>query len=172
MEWLGPCPRPVTAAKRQLVGPVGRGAALTALIVAQMPFTAQAGGVSRTFPYETDKWYQLDAAPEGPVTLHRLQVARQRGLFTTSNLFRPGNTEYLAAIEIRLEYSNSATTDWKARLQIAFLDEENREIDGYKGSEDLDEQQKHNVATIKLSTLKYALARARKLRVVIECEPD
>ena len=106
------------------------------------------------------------------MTFHRIQVARQQGLFTKSTLFRPGNSEYLASIEIKLEYSNSATRDWKAKFRLALLDEGGLEIDGYNGTEDLNEQESHTLATIKLSTLKYALERARKLRVVIECEPE
>jgi hypothetical protein len=171
MKWLRRCPRPATSGQGQLVRSVNRALALTALLSAPIPY-AHAAGVSRTFIYEIDKWYLLDDAQDGPVTLHRLQVVRQKGLFTRSTLARPGNTEYLASIEFRLEYSNAATIEWKARLEIALLDEANREIDGYKGSEDLGDLEKHNVATIKLSTLKYGLERARKLKVVIECKPD
>lgn len=127
---------------------------------------------TRTFTFEADKWNSLDEAKDGPITLHRIQIARQRGQFTKSTIFRPGNSEYLASIEIRLEYSNSATRDWKAKLHLALLDESGTEIDGYNGSEDLDEQENHNLVTIKLSTLKYALEKARKLRVAIECEPE
>ena len=143
-----------------------------ALLAAFVPRPALGQAVSRTFAFEADKWYVLDDAKEGPVTLHRIQVARQRGHLTKSALFRPGNSEYLASIEIRLEYSNSATRDWKARFRLALLDDGGQEIDGYNGSEDLNEQESHNLVTIKLSTLKYGLERARKLRVVIECEPD
>jgi len=145
-------------------------AAVAGLLAAGRP--AAAAGVNRTFPFETDKWYSLDDAKEGPVSLHRIQIARREGLLTKSNLFRPGNAEYLASIEIRLEYSNSATRDWKAKFRLALLDEQEREIDGYNGSEGLDEDQSHNIVTIKLSTLKYGLERARKLRVVIDSEPE
>jgi hypothetical protein len=132
---------------------------------------ADAGGVNKTFAFELDKWYDLDEVKEGPVSLHRIQIVRQGGLFTKSNLFRPGNAEYLASIEIRLEYSNSATRDWKARFHLTLLDEQDREIDGYNGSQDLNEGESHQLATIKLSTLKYGLEHARKLRVAIEAEP-
>jgi ELWxxDGT repeat protein len=143
-----------------------------ALLAAFVPRPALGQTVSRTFAFESDKWYLLDDAKEGPVTLHRIQVARQHGHFTKSTLFRPGNSEYLVSIEIKLEYSNSATKDWKAKFRLALLDEGGQEIDGYNGKEDLNDQESHNLVTIKLSTLKYALERARKLRVVIECEPD
>jgi hypothetical protein len=146
--------------------------ALALLTAVYTPGRARAEAVTRTFVYENDKWYPLDDAQDGPITLHRLQVTHQKGFFTKSNLIRPNNADYLSSLEIRLEYSNSATTDWKASLQIVLLDEDNREIDGYKGRQDLNEQEKHNVVTIRLSTLKYALERARKLKVSIECQPD
>ena len=141
------------------------------LFAAFAPRRTFAEDVNRTFAFEADKWYSLDDAKEGPVTLHRIQVALQRGRFTKSALFRPGNSDYLASIEIRLEYSNSATKDWKGKFNLALLDENGQEIDGYNGKEDLNEQESHNIVTIKLSTLKYALERARKFRVAIVCEP-
>ena len=143
-----------------------------ALIALMAPRPTRADVLTRTFAFETDKWHSLDDAKDGPVTLHRIQIARQHGRFTKSTLFRPGNSEYLASIEIKIEYSNSATKDWKAKLRVALLDDAGLEIDGYNGSEDVDEQQSHNLVTVKLSTLKYGLDRARKLRVVIECSPD
>jgi hypothetical protein len=87
-------------------------------------------------------------------------------------MFRPGNSEYLASVEIRLEYSNSATHDWKAKFKLAWLDEGGREIDGYNGSEDLDDRESHQLVTVKLSTLQYGLERAKKLRVAIEYRPN
>jgi hypothetical protein len=155
-------------------GILSRGAlALTlAFLVLLVPKPTLGETVSRTFPFEADKWYALDDTKDGPVTLHRIQVARQQGRLTKSTLFRPGNTEYLASIEVKLEYSNSATRDWKAKFHLALLDDGGQEIDGYNGTESLDEQENHNLVTIKLSTLKYGLERARKLRVVIECHPE
>ena len=55
---------------------------------------------------------------------------------------------------------------------MALLDAADVEIDGYNGKEQLGEAENHNLATVKLSTLKYGLDRAKKLRVVIECEPE
>jgi hypothetical protein len=141
------------------------------LLAALAPRPAFAEDVNRLFTFEADKWFSLDDVKEGPVTLHRIQVAVQRGRFTKSALFRPGNSDFLAAIEIKLEYSNSATKDWKGKFNLALLDENGVEIDGYNGKEDLNEQESHNMVTIKLSTLKYALERARKFRVGIVCEP-
>ncbi len=132
---------------------------------------AAAGTVEQTLAFELDKWYALDSS-EGPVMLHRIQLVRQRGLLTKSAVFRPGNAEYLASVEIRLEYSNSANHDWKAKFKLAWLDADGREIDGYNGSEDLDEKESHEIATIKLSTLQYGLDCAKKLRVSIEYRPD
>jgi hypothetical protein len=161
-------------------GSTGRGGLLArgtlaltmALLTLLVPRPSLGDVLTRTFPFEADKWYPLDDTKDGPVTLHRIQIAHQHGRFTKSTLFRPGNSDYLASIEIKVEYSNSATKDWKAKLRLALLDDAGVEIDGYNGSENVDEQQIHNVITIKLSTLKYGLDRARKLRVVIECAPD
>lgn len=141
------------------------------VLVASSPLRAQ-DTLRQTFDFETDKWFSLGDAGSGPVALHRIQVARQQGHFTSSTLSRPGNTEFLAAIEIRIEYSNAATRDWKAKLRLTLLDEAGREIDGYSGTENLDEGEKHQIATIKLSTLKYGLERARKLRVSAELRPE
>jgi hypothetical protein len=132
---------------------------------------AEAGSVSQTVPFEMDKWYALDSA-EGSVTLHRIQLTRQRGLLTKSTVFRPGNAEFLASVEIKLEYSNSGTRDWKAKFKLAWLDDEGREIDGYNGSEDLDDKEDHQLVTVKLSTLQYGLSRAKKLRLAIDYNPD
>jgi hypothetical protein len=127
--------------------------------------------VNHTFTFETDKWFSLDDAKEGPVTLHRIQIARS-GLGTKQSLLRPGNADYLAGVEIQLEYTNTATRDWQARFRVAWLDDAGREIDGYNGSEGLDEGENHQIETIKIATLKYGLERARKLRVVIDCRPE
>ena len=149
---------------------------ISALVLAGCLATGRAPAatatVNRTFAFEIDKWYALDDVKEGPVTLHRIEVQRQKGLFTKSTLIRPGNTEFLASIEIRLEYSNTATRDWKATLHVALLDAADVEIDGFNGKEQLGEAENHNLVTVKLSTLKYGLDRAKKLRVVIECEPE
>ena len=145
-------------------------AATALLVIAAGP--AGASAVSKTLPFEADRWYSLDDAKDGPITLHRIQIVRQTGLLTKSHLFRPGNAEYLVSIEIRLEYSNASTHDWKGRFRLALLDEDDREIDGYNGSEDLNEGEGHGIATVKLSTLKYGLERARRLRVAIDVEPD
>jgi hypothetical protein len=153
-------------------GLLAKGTLALTLVALLIPRPTRGEVLTRNFPFELDKWYALDDAKDGPVTLHRIQVARQQGRFTKSTLFRPGNSEYLASIEIKLEYSNSATRDWKGKFRLALLDDTGQEIDGYNGSESLDEQQSHNLVTIKLSTLKYGLDRARKLRVVIECSPD
>ena len=146
---------------------------IVALIVlaASVPLLAQ-DTLSQTFPFEADKWFSLGDAGSGPLVLHRIQVARQQGRFTMPTLSRPGNTEFLVGIEIRIEYSNAATRDWKAKLRIALLDESGREIDGYNGTENLDEGEKHQIATIKLATLKYGLERARQLRVSAELRPE
>jgi hypothetical protein len=145
--------------------------AIAALVSLAHAAPARAGSFDQSFAFELDKWYALESQ-EGPVTLHRIQIARQRGLITKSTVFRPGNQEFLSSVEIRLEYSNTATHDWKAKLKLAWLDADGKEIDGYDGSEDLDEKESHELVTIKLATIRYGLERAKKLRVVIEYRPE
>ncbi|HLA78833.1 MAG TPA: hypothetical protein VJU18_14745 [Vicinamibacteria bacterium] len=130
----------------------------------------RAESVSKTVPFEVDRWYELKVE-EGPVTLHRIRIASKEGLVSKSKIFRPGNSEYLETVQIQIEYSNTASKDWKAELKIHWLDEQDRIIDGYNGSEDLGDDEKFQHAHVSLSTLKYGLDRAKKLRIRIDAVP-
>jgi hypothetical protein len=129
--------------------------------------------VDQVFAFETDKWLSLGDTPAGaPAVLHRIQVTRQSGGFGKSTLLRPGNSDFLAPIEFRIEYSNAASHDWKAKLRVTLLDEAGHEIDGYSGTENLDEGERHQLLNIKIATLKYGLEKAKKLRVSAELRPE
>src|SRR5262245_7846662 len=114
-------------------------AAVACLLVGSARLSAQ-DAVEQSFAFETDKWFSLGDAPSSaPAVLHRIQVARQQGGFGKNLLMRPGNSDFLAPLEFRIEYSNAASHDWKAKLRVTLLDEAGREIDGYNGTENLDE---------------------------------
>ncbi len=130
----------------------------------------RAESVNKTVPFELDRWYELKVE-EGPVILHRMRIAGKEGLVSKSKIFRPGNSEYLETVQIQIEYSNNSSKDWKAELKIHWLDEQDRIIDGYNGSEELGEEERFQHAHVSLSTLKYGLDRAKKLRIRMDAVP-
>jgi len=144
---------------------------LSLLASLALPLGAAAETVNKTFPFDLDKWYDVGVT-EGPVTIHRVRVARQGGMVTKSKIFRPGNSEYLDSVQIQVEYSNTATRDWKADLRVVWTDDKDLVIDGYNGSEQLDERESFQHATVSLSTFKYGLEKARRLRVEIVLKPE
>jgi len=135
------------------------------------PSAAVAADVEKSVAFELDHWYDL-GVKSGPVTLHRVRIVRQSGSFTKSAFFRPGNTQFLATVQLQIEYSNSEKRDWKANLDVVWVDGDGTPIDGYKGDEGLDGEESHGKVTVTLSTLEYGLARARKLKLAISSEPD
>lgn len=148
--------------------------ALVSVVVAGVLATAapavRAESVNKTVPFELDRWYELKVQ-EGPVTLHRIRIASKEGAISKSKLFRPGNSEYLETVQIQVEYSNSSSKDWKAEMKIHWLDDQDRVIDGYNGSESLGDEENFQHAHVALSTLKYGLDRAKKLRIRIDAVP-
>lgn len=133
---------------------------------------AEAGKLDKNLPFALDKWFEVSAT-DGPVTLHRVQVERQSGGFSKSTFMRPGNTEYLETVRIRIEYSNhDRKKDWNAHLDIAWLDASGAVIDGYRDKENIDNDTRNGEIHVTLSTLKYGLEKAKTLRVRIEFEPE
>lgn len=130
-----------------------------------------AGEVEKHVSFKLDEWVELKAS-DGPVTLHRMRIVRQKGGLTKSTFMRPGNDEFLETIQIQIEYSNSATRDWEAKLDIDWEDGNGKVIDGYKDEENIDSEENHEKITVTLSTLAYGLEKARKLNVVIRFDPD
>lgn len=129
-----------------------------------------AGTAEKTVPFAFDQWVNL-ASTDGPVTLHRLRLVREGGV-TKSSFMRPGNSQYLGDVQIQLEFTNDATQDWEARFSIEWVDGDGRAIDGYQGKEGLDSEKRHDQQTVTLSTLKYGLDRAKKLKIRIDYNPD
>ncbi|MEO7795786.1 MAG: hypothetical protein ABIV06_13535 [Thermoanaerobaculia bacterium] len=129
-----------------------------------------AGSAEKTVAFKIGEWIDLTST-DGPVTLHRIRLVREGG-FTKSSFMRPGNSQYLDDVQIQLEYTNDSTNDWKAKFDIEWLDADGNTIDGYKGEEGLDSEQRHEDQTVTVSTLKYGLEKARKLKIRIDTNPD
>jgi hypothetical protein len=126
--------------------------------------------VDKTVPFELDKWYELNVK-EGPITLHRVHLERPAGVPLKARV-TGGDDEYRVPLKVELEYSNASSTDWKAVSRISWVDERGDVIDGYNGSAELDEKKDFDRVGGTVVTLKYGLAHARRLRLVINVRPD
>lgn len=126
--------------------------------------------IDKSVPFELGTWIELERT-EGPVVLHRMRVVEQTGTITKSSIFRPSGSEYLKTVQIQVEYSNSATKDWTAWMQVEWVDADGKIIDGYRGDESLDDREVHDLVTVTLSTLKYGLERAKDLKIHLEVKP-
>ncbi len=138
-----------------------------ALVAMLWAIPASAGEVSKTFTFELDKWYELNST-DGPVTLHRLRLEKLTGGFV--KLAR--SDEYSTTLELQIEYSNESTQDWKAQVVVEWLDATGAVIDGHRGKPDLDEGDRHELRKSSITTLRYGLERAVKLRVEISYYAD
>ena len=143
---------------------------LVATLSVCLPVASFAGTAEKTVAFALDQWVEL-ASTDGPVTLHRVRLVREGGV-TKSSFMRPGNNQYLADVQIQLEYTNDSTNDWEAQFSVEWVDAEGKVIDGYKGKEGLDSEQRHEQQTVTLSTLKYGLDKAKKLKIRIDTNPD
>lgn len=135
-----------------------------------VPTASVAGTAEKTVPFAFDQWIDL-ASTDGPVTLHRVRIVRAGGV-TKSSFMRPGNSQYLDDVQIQLEFSNDATKDWEAKFSVEWVDGEGRAIDGYQGNEGLDNEKQHDQQTVTVSTLKYGIERAKKLKIRIDYNSD
>jgi hypothetical protein len=141
-------------------------------VTAAISVPARSAPYQRTVPFVLDQWVDIEQK-DGPVTLHRLRIERKAGIKGfKSVLTRPGNSQFLQDVQIQLEYSNPSTTDWQVKARIVWLDAADQVIDGYEGTEDLDEGESHELATMLFSTLRYGLDQARRLRIELEVIPD
>lgn len=148
-----------------------RRSAMTLLALAlAAPALAQTS-VDKTVPFELDKWYEL-GVKDGPVTLHRIRLARQAGGGLKARVTRAADEEYTVPIKVELEYSNASSSDWKVAFRISWVDDDGQVIDGYNGSSQLDDKKDFDRVGGTVTTLKYGLARARHLRLVMSVRPD
>jgi hypothetical protein len=133
---------------------------------------AHAAPFQKTVPFVLDEWSEIGLT-DGPVTIHRLRIERKSGIKGfKSALSRPGHSEFLQDVQIQIEYSNVSTTDWKVKAKVVWVDGADKVIDGYEGSEDVDEQRSHELAHMLFSTLRYGLEQARHLRIELTVAPD
>lgn len=135
-------------------------------VMAMLAAIASAGSIEMKVPFELDEWVEVEET-DADVTVHRVRLARKEGNLK-SKLFRPGNSEYLESVQIQIEFTNNTDRDREARLEIHWLDVEGRIIDGYNDDEDLDEDERRELATVLLSTLAYGLEVAETLDIKID----
>jgi len=150
-----------------------KGMLTTVLLAAAVAVPAGAGQwkFEKEVPFELGKWVEV-SAEDGPVKLHRIRVVEYQGRVGKAEFFRPFSSEYMKTVQVQLEYSNSATKDWKARIYIEWLDADGTVIDGYNDEENLDDSENHDVATVTQATLKYGLDRAKKFKIRLDIHPD
>ncbi|MEM9552784.1 MAG: hypothetical protein AAGC60_00875 [Acidobacteriota bacterium] len=125
---------------------------------------ASAATIEKDFPFELDTWYDLDFE-DGSLTVQRVRVAHLKSNLK-SRLFRGSDTEFVETVQVQVEYVNNTGRDYEAALDIVWVDAKGREIDGYRGKEEMDEGE-HDEMTAALSTSKYGLERAKTLKVKI-----
>jgi hypothetical protein len=143
---------------------------LLAASVLAAPASAQLA-VDKTVPFELDKWIELDVH-DGPITLHRIHIERQGGPGLKARVAHGPDEEWTATVKIELEYTNASSTDWKAVTRITWLDDDGETIDGYNGRPQLDEKTDFGRTGGTVTTLRYGLVRARKLKLLINVRPE
>lgn len=142
--------------------------AVVALLAWTLPVSA--GEVEKNVNFTLDEWIDLNST-DGPVTLHRIRIAKQSGV-TKSKFLRPGNNEHLQDVQIQVEFTNDSSKDWEMRVNVEWSDGSGHVIDGYNDTESLDSDSRHDDQTVTLSTLKYGLEKAKKLKINIKFYPD
>ena len=142
---------------------------LLAAVVLASPASAQTS-VDKTVPFELDKWFELNVK-EGPITLHRIRLERTGGGGLKARV-TGGEDEYRVPVKVELEYSNVSSSDWRAVFRVSWADDGGEAIDGYNGSHELDEKKDYDRTGGSVTTLRYGLARARKLRLLLNIKPD
>ena len=142
-------------------------ALICVLGMALLAVPASADVVEKTFPFKLDEWFDIDYE-DGPLAIHRVRVKTMKGNFK-SKVFRPGvdKDPMLQDVQVQVEYSNDMSRDIEAHLEIFWVDSKGRRIDGYDGTEDMDEEERHELMTSIRSTLVYGLDVAKKLKVKI-----
>lgn len=140
-----------------------------ALVTLVWALPASAGEVSKSFSFEIGKWYELNTT-DGPTTLHRFRL--ERGSATVAKITRGDSSAYAANLELQLEFSNVGGSDWRAEVVVEWLDDQDKVIDGFRESKNLDEDERLKLWKTSITTLSYGLDRAKKLRVEIRFNPD
>ncbi len=144
--------------------------AVLALLALIATAPAAAAQFSQTYDFALDSWHEMEAS-DGPITLHRVRLDLIEGRLTKSSLARPHNSEYLETVRVQLDYTNTSTSKWTARVSVRWLDAEGRVIDGFSANEKLDRNSARKLAQLSVSTLRYGLDRAQTLEVEVHYEP-
>lgn len=155
--------RPLIRRRKTLRHLLLSGLGMALLLVLAAPVAADT--IEREFPFEVDTWFDLDY-DQGNISVKRVQVKTVGGNFK-SRVFRPGKTEFVTDVQVQVEYSNRGNHDVEADLDIVWVDSQGREIDGYRGEEDMDEGENDEM-TAAISTSRYGLEVAKKLIVKID----
>jgi len=142
---------------------------LVAASLLAVPASAQTS-VDKTVPFELDRWYELNVK-EGPITLHRIRLERQGGGGLKARV-TGADDEFRTPVKVELEYTNVASSDWRAVFRVTWTDEAGETIDGYNGSHQLSEKKDFERTGGTVSTLRYGIAKAKKLRLLINVKPD
>ena len=143
---------------------------LTAILVVAGAGATYGEEIVKTYEFEMDRWHEIGVS-DGPVTLHRIRLDRKEDRLTKSALARPYNQQYLEPIRFQLDYTNGASSKWRARVMVRWLDEEGRVIDGFSANENLQKKSANKIAQASVATIKYGLERAETLEVEIRFEP-
>jgi hypothetical protein len=143
--------------------------ALLVLVLAS-PSTADAAPITRAFDFEVDSWYAVDQK-EGPITIHRVRLETRSGGRVKSTVSRPLNETNMQPIALRIEYSNEADRKWTSHVEVRWLDEDGKLIDGFQTKQGLTRNSARKVNQATVTTLKYGLERAATLEVEVRLEP-
>ena len=113
--------------------------------------------------FEIGKWYDL-AIKNGPVTIHRFRIERKASRLSKLKSLLPGNSQDMEDLQLQIEYSNQADSDWQTSFDVSWLDKSGKLIDGFHGNEDLTAGRDHDLVTNSLSTSRYGVEQADKLQ--------
>ena len=129
--------------------------------------SALADEVEKTFPFELGEWQEVDFQ-DGPITIHRVRLEPKESNLKSKVLRPGGRTDPMVRdVQIQVEYSNERSSDIEATLEIFWFDSKGRRIDGYEGTEDMNDEKRYERMTALRSTLVYGLDVAKKLKVRI-----
>ena len=143
---------------------------MTVLMVGALGAGANAAEVARSYDFAVDEWQEIGEV-DGPVTLHRIRIDRKEDRLNKSTIARPYNLGYLETVRFQLEYTNGSSQKWRARIEVRWLDEAGKVIDGFGANETLDKKSANKVAQASVSTLKYGIQKAKTLEIKVRFEP-
>jgi|CXWL01.1.fsa_nt_gi hypothetical protein len=121
-------------------------------------------------PFVLGEWVDVSLT-DGDVTIYRLKIDREGSMLDKA--MRPGRSaDFAQHVDLKIEYTNAAKKDWKAKVRAVWADADGLTIDGFDGSENLDHEESHEIGKSSLSTIKYGLDRAKTLKLRVELQPD